>query len=482
MIKKIILTIIFLSFTTLAFSAPVIDDVLSENGFLTITGSGFSTKASGTAPILWEQWDDDGASDGDDLADNSDWNKFRGFTAYYESEDVHSGTLCAFNNAVYPGGDSEEFATAYTTFAATDNCYYSYWWKGKQKDSSNYTIGKLGRITAGTYTSSTNYYSSPNQTISNWNPAYGNTYCAYTRGDGLKEQVNYIPFLAEDEWHFIEMYSEISTAGVNDGKYEFRVDGTTVWADETAKTRANGETFQWSSVILGLMPANLATNREFSFYVDDVYVDNTRDRVMAGTNPTYTSNTGFMMQDPTDTTPDADGWDATEIVVNYNQISSSLTEYVFVIVDNVASNSYPLTEGGVGGSQEPPIVNDCTVSGVSASILDDGDAVVISGIDFGASGNAVYICDDLTMGGALTETQTITDEGTTSIDFTAVQGSFSDGDTAWLFVKDDQADISNGLQISWYLEPAEETYTEIPFRINGTIVIGDGGRIYSSDN
>jgi len=461
--KKIILTILFLLIPTVVFSAdPVINSVLSENGFLTITGTNFTEKTSGDVPDTWDDFE--GGTDGNALT--SPYSNMGGGTAYYDDAQAIDGI------SYYSYGWMGEKRNLSNT-SAIEN-YTSMWvrWNHKTGTKSGNVFQIKGARVGLTGSSS---YSDPcNLLVTNFRPYITNY---YTRLSWLsdwnvfREWINKAT-IPEDTWVFLESYVLLSDpAGTANGEWYFKTDGTTQYTVSNVVTRKNGSSITFANLFLGFI-VDIVSGHAVEYWVDDLYSDDSNDRVMLGTNETYGSNAGFAMQDCTDVTPDADGWDDTEIVVNYNQISSSLTEYVYVIVDGVASNSKEILEGGVGGPQAPPISNDCTVNNVNIAEWDNGDSCTVSGIGFGASGNEVWICDDADMGGSLSVEQTITNEGTTSIDFTAVQSTFSDGDTAYVFVKDNASKISNGLQGSWYEEPPAEDEAPITIIFKEVIING----------
>jgi len=492
MMRKIFLiTSLLLLPTTLALAAPTISAVLSENGFLTITGTNFGEKAGGTAPIIFDTFDNSHAqsdhyaanpSSGTAVEDEGVWTK-RIWGAYFSDTHAYSGTLSVLNDTGNSGQDG--FGSVYQHFTPTDEVYFSYRFYHEEISDCEGT-GKMPRINCnsdgGTDTDGTSHYNGRGDMgANNFNYGNSNPWSAAPsaspqtnngdeildpRDSGYSQRATF-GGLAPDKWWFAEYYRKLSTAGQADGIIDYKLNNYDRWYDASIMTRNSGSAWQQNCVLIPTMYS--VSSGQMKFYCDDVYLDNTRARVVSGTNETYTSNSNFAHQIPTDTTPDSDGWDDTQIVCHYNQVSSNLTENVFVIDANgLISNGFPIQEGGIGGGAIPPVVNDCTVSGVSVAVWDDGDSIIISGIDFGASGGTVYICDDSAMGGSLSVAQTEVTWSDTSIAITAVQSTFSDGDSGWLLVKDSGNAISNGLEGSWYLEPpADVACTRgIKFEIN----------------
>ena len=115
-------------------------------GPLTITGSGFGTKAQ-AAPIKFDQFKDY-ADDSVLQVNDPAWQEYQtnGGALIKSDRPRYAGGKYAYNDSTRSG-----FATNSLTFAPTDKVFFSYWFSTDQAtygDDGTYWIGKLGRISS----------------------------------------------------------------------------------------------------------------------------------------------------------------------------------------------------------------------------------------------------------------------------------------------------------------------------------------------
>jgi len=347
-------------------AAPAPSTVSVANSVLSISGSAFGAK-SPAAPILWENFESGVA--GANLPTTSRW------IALYSSDGgafsnpaidylatpgtAYSGTLAAYNHFKVPSsGSNESFNTSYYLFTPTDRLYYSYQWRWEATSSGDTrTVTKAGRMLSDR-TPLDYYTGSGNSAISTFDASgphlisLSYSTSAETPTTVMNQNVNPDPYktvLAENAWNRHEMYKKLSTPGVADGEVWFAVGNYIAFSDNTAVTRAAGETYQIHEVLLGLMTAGLilGSETETRMWVDDVYVDNTQARVEVCDSSTWAARTHCEPQIPLT-------WGSGEITATQNlgSFTAGSSGFVYVIDENglVNSNGVAMTFGGVGSN------------------------------------------------------------------------------------------------------------------------------------
>ncbi len=304
--------------------------VVSSGQSVTVTGTGFGVK-SPAAPILWETFDD-GVNDAP-LSTDSDWPTYAGNGARYSDVSPHSGGLCVYNWVSNAAPSGNGFATNNFHFPESDEIYYSYLYR-HEGTSVGPAVQKSGRInTTG------NLYSGPGVV------ALSDSYVYYTPGDSAVYPADddgtgrYFSssILGSDTWTRHQLFGRLSTpAGQANGLILVSVgDEEKTFADIV--TREAGNSFQFESVILGLMFANINTvpGAWHDMYLDDVYIDNTRARVELCTGMTWELR-GECQPQP------ATSWDEVSITITINggQWASGQTVFVYVLdADGVANDN-----------------------------------------------------------------------------------------------------------------------------------------------
>lgn len=359
-INTIIISVFFpMFFCSLVYSFPRIDDIIIGDSSISIKGNQFGIK-SPVLPILWEDFED-GYVDAD-LPSTGKWQGLSGWSGgKFSSERPYSGNLSAFNRIAgseAQGPNMGDFNTSQYQFAGTDKLYYSYRWFGQINDPENLsemrTIRKHGRIS-----STVGRGVSPNAPSNSGYTGPGSMYyshggVAYDPGDRYYSYGS-VGNPSMGVWHRHELYKELSTPGVADGRVLLIANGRVLVDETNVMTRNAGETFQHELVLLGLMAAGYSDHplTDISFFVDDVYVDNTLARVEVGNHSDFWSVTNREIQIPYE-------WSDTEIKVRINRGTFNASDrlYLFVVDrDGNPSAGYgPFSFADErSGSVQPPI-------------------------------------------------------------------------------------------------------------------------------
>lgn len=316
---------------------PIVTGVtgtVAHGNTITLNGFRFGTVLQ-AEPLIWDDFE--GGTHSAKLANG--WNSYPNATspgALYNNGDAYSGSLSAYNEIGASGRG--EFATSYQEFAPSDKTYASYLFK-YTVTGDNYGIMKLSRLTSNYDgpVAHTDHYNGPGDFALGYQPkadwGYGNS----NPGNGpLQRNVSGI---GPDKWIRVEMYRELSTPGVDDGKLIWGVDLNTYQMSESIMTRDLDFSFQTNNFLLGLMLANRQNDGHFKMYIDDVYVNNTQARVEIGNAATFSACTLREIQIPSSWTSNSIG-----IMVNKGKLPSG-TAYLYVIDDEGRVNAagYPIT-------------------------------------------------------------------------------------------------------------------------------------------
>lgn len=109
---------------------------------------------------------------------------------------------------------------------------------------------------------------------------------------------NYAPYsdiFSSEVWQFYEVEWDFGTADGDDSYFTDRVNNnpTVTWNGEECLTAANSDLPDW---ILTPINGFGTTGHPVTYYMDDVYVDETRNRVVMTDNATYASSTKWAVQ------------------------------------------------------------------------------------------------------------------------------------------------------------------------------------------
>lgn len=376
-IKNIItLAALFISSTNFAFAAPSISGIsgsfINEQS-VTINGGGFGTKST-AAPIKFDNFEN--GSNGTNLYQtDSSWVRYLGGSdtgVIYSNTEAHSGSLSVYN-PVQPDNNGD-FSTNYYTFPATDEVWYSYWWRtANLAGLTDYNNTKLGRI--GNYALDDNPYSGAGTTslttymwADDQPPNYvGSPYLAYWI-DGSGE--NLVPgnglHIEFNQWNRIDCHKKLSSpGGTANGTVECwsmsenNTSSPFYLGSTTLVNRPSGQTWQQDCVLLGAMDG-AENQHDYQIYIDDVYVDNTQSRVEICDTDTWINRNHCEIQS-------ADSWNstATAIRVNQGSFADGSSQYLYVVDSNgdANPNGYMIMFGNGSSDITPP----ASPSGLSVS-------------------------------------------------------------------------------------------------------------------
>ena len=340
-------------------AVPEIEDwqgIVSDGENLTISGRGFGVKDN-AEPILWNDFDS--GIQGDHLEEHSDWVSYAYDGATYSSTMPYGDNgLCAYNYHEYANAETHGFATNYFLFPESEEIYYSYMSRYDGTGGQE-RVYKNGRINSGS-----------NRYNGNGSVAISDNYVLYNPGgssiypDGRRfREVE----LDSNNWQRHQIYGKLSDPpGTANGIILAQVK-TEKKLYENVITRREGYSYQYTSVLLGLMMANLESGDYHHMYVDDVYVDNTLARVELCNGTNWSKNIKCEIQTP-------QSWSEDSITFDFNQGSfqEGETAYLYVVNENGSVNEegYPITigEGSSSNSSYPKcsegkITETCTCGG-----------------------------------------------------------------------------------------------------------------------
>lgn len=304
---------------------------------ISISGSSFGSK-SPAAPIKWENFEDNSI--------DGDW-------TYEFSQQANASVVSTKNRGVsnyecewniYNTGNAN-FSWISGVAAQSEIYIYYYarrYWTFPDNGDTAYGLLKVNRVVTGS------------GSIPNW-------YYGWVYTDDIKAALEHVPDVGEvqggyfpydretyfpnDTWVNFESYYKFGSAGASfqnvncDQVYSYT--GVNVITGETVYNTAYGFGIGFARV---RSTGKLETDR---YWIDDIYIDNTKARVMLGDNATFANCTHREIQIP-------HTWSDTSIGVTVNTGSFNNGDGVYLFVvdsDGTASEGYPVQigEAVVGG-------------------------------------------------------------------------------------------------------------------------------------
>jgi hypothetical protein len=367
LIKKSILIIFILSIASTSLGAPVItgtSGTYSHGNSVTITGSGFTTKAT-AAPLRWEDFE--GYVDGNKVSSESGWWSDRSATEYhYVSSDNprHSNSAQGMRvhniqDQIDDGNDvSPHLHRQNVGFDDTGKILVYVWmyldWGTTTSDTS-YQFKSI-RISAN---EGTGDFAMPGFSYFPWRQS--TTWIKYYWSNNRTPATISKYFTtnvwgdanAAAKWHQVTLVADMGTAGNSDcswyayaTQYDQASAYDTIDAQENVMCIGVGQD-QMDAVVFQDWIGSVASGSvvETTYYWDDLYIDNVWNRVEIGDQSSYSNCTKREIQIPT-------AWSTTSITIDFNQgaFADAATAYVFVVdSSNNVSSSWEITIGGVGG-------------------------------------------------------------------------------------------------------------------------------------
>ena len=325
-----------------SLAAPSISGVsgtVSDGQSVIISGSSFGTKAT-AAPNLWDTVSNKySLSNGATIPTGGSypWEE----NGYYaptggtkfdstagDQRDIHSA-------ACYKATGDDPTLRGHLVSGATE-LYISWWAKFTASTMGADQSSKFMRLNGNPYTGDAG-----NRTFS-WDPSAGNyvfdnAYCPTPTGNDND--------LGDSQWHFLEVYANQSSLKT----LTMRTDGVT-----TTLNSSGCGSWNWDYVWLMGFDRGGTSPTNPTVYMDQIYIDNTRARVMIGNASTYAASGHFEMQPPTAWNSNGQSVTAT---VNQGSFANGATAYVYVVDSTgaVNANGYAVTFGsGGGGDTTPP--------------------------------------------------------------------------------------------------------------------------------
>jgi hypothetical protein len=337
-----------------------------ENGIDGTPVSGNSPEVGGA---IYQQYDID---DPDLAYYDTDGQAYNGLQAYYQDDNLGDSTI----DACYVEGQASQ--TRYLSYRFYRTGTETGVWKVDRQTSN------LGN----------GYNNAPYDDPPNfgWWPNSESVGMYYNDCDNFYQGLSTAAALTvtNDEWHRIEQWIEISTVDTNDGTWQFWRDLSLAYSN-TSHTNCLSSCSNGCQIDTWMFPGIVNEDvyappgPDWEWWVDCLYIDDTRMRVELGDDPVWDNCTERVIQLPHTT------WNDTTIDITVKQglFSDGETAYLFVIDENGdASEGYPVTIGSdcvdadSDGYNAPQIgcgVADCDDN--NASINPGASEIIGNGID-----------------------------------------------------------------------------------------------------
>jgi hypothetical protein len=416
MLRKLIF-ISFLLFPEWVLAAPAItghSGTLAHGDSYTITGSGFGTKSS-AAPVAFGDMENNSVN-----ARIGAWtNTFETAVSTSYQRNSHSTRNAVCTLADHGNGQDAVCAFEGGSDAASwyaQNWFYlgsDYDWMGGDNGNNKiFRMWSTGDTTnnlriqgpinnvdiyveaADEAHGGTEYGSPPCDLQGGWYPVVPGGTCADMIMSGTKPSGSYwgggdIQWrrFATDmnlgTWHLFQFEFRSSDVNTANGVLRWWVDGKLIFNHSDVTTRTSSQQSHMRPKYLGIESIQNSGGHGATghYYLDDVYIDNTWQRVEIGNNATYNSCTLKEIQPATSW---ADG--SVTFTVNQGSFADGATGYIFVTdASGVRNTGYTVTFGGGGEDTTAPSTSITTTdpSTITANALTvvgtASDAVGVSG-------------------------------------------------------------------------------------------------------
>lgn len=347
-----IFVLLFPVFTAYAAPTPTgVSGTVQHGQQITISGTLFGTKTT-AAPELWDTVDNisaysavaDGATiptgGANPWADNSpfDPGKVKMETTdsmrHAHSSKMYKGLAASLGASL----DGRRIANE------TGSVYLSWWMKPSGSFPGSSTSAKILRLAD----------SVDNETRTlTWDIDNSYIYIPPNSGGCYDGDWYSLPGLSANTWHHFAIYfnssSKVYTAYINDSQVM-----TYNWASAGCSAVSFDEVWRlgWDGT------------PSFTFWMDDIYVDNTASRVEICTNSTWTARGACEVQIPS-------AWSASSITATVNQgaFANGATAYLYVVDSTGAVNTsgLPVAFGTTQADTTPPVISGGSPSGTLAA-------------------------------------------------------------------------------------------------------------------
>ena len=329
------------------YAAPSLTSISGtfvHNGPITISGSGFGSKASPN-PVAWDNLEKGTVSTSPTIGSWSNTNELK------INSTNNRNAFSKFNGLKnFVSGDYGYF----TGGAPSKTWYAQYWFKlGSNWSWGTTTDGKgHGNL------ANVKFFRmwSPGSTNENFVIAYhGFAGSALYANENISDGVYFWSTFARDvtlnTWHLLEFEYQDSDVNAGNGVIRVWLDGSQKLSLTNMITRKASSDYKRPFIVGFYDSWNDSSASNAEFYIDDIYIDNTWSRVVIGDKAIFSQCSRREIQIPTQ-------WSSNSISINVNQgsFNSGDTVYLFVVDSNgnVNSEGTPINIGGTGGGTSEP--------------------------------------------------------------------------------------------------------------------------------
>lgn len=339
--RMIIIAIIALLLPGSLLAAPSISSVsgtVANGQSITITGSGFGSKAT-AKPLLWADFES-GTTAPTDLGTTTSWAAIQHMHDY--STNCHGGTHCIRGNGADDWGSTAVNVEVSLGSPTNSGKYYVSVWRKVSYTSANTPNIKFFRIWAAGYTV-------PDMFVS-WLTAQGGifSYVEACSTDSTHRQWLDWPYPGNTWRHEEYIWQNNSGTDAHDGSFTYYVDSADVSASpNTWDSNCAGSIGQPSYLSLENYESEHNVPADAEALFDSVYVDTTWQRVMICAGSTWTARGHCEVQVPS-------AWATGEITatVNRGSFAADATAYLYVVdaTNTANTNGQAITFGSGAAS------------------------------------------------------------------------------------------------------------------------------------
>jgi len=333
---KIMVTGLTILCPTYLSAAPTITSIngeITHGSTIQVSGSGFGQKTN-AQPFKWDDFENGALGDS---PSNYGWLRYGDLNPVYTNKRSYSGSQAILRETPY---SRDDFNSVGLKGLNSLQIYYSVWFFW-EKISGNYDSGrpvvKLLRVnssiagTAGAFYRGGNGPSfwmtqQPVPSESVW------TYAGVVNSNGTDQQD--ITDIVKGKWHRIELYMRLSDpAGSSNGEARVWINGIPSYNKQGVTRPSSDAGYLLDNFLLpGMIDKG---GQVMNYFVDDVYVDRTPQRIELCTSPTWENcKTNKTIQKVT-------AWSDTSVSfeINLETLPLSNKLYAYVIDQNNVANT-----------------------------------------------------------------------------------------------------------------------------------------------
>jgi hypothetical protein len=412
-LQVVLIVFISLSVVSIAHSQPLVSGLngtVSHSNAVTITGSGFGTKSS-ASPLAYSDMENGStqARIGNQWTNTGYPAGFMTVSTQHQrnSHSTHNG-VCTFVT-----GDGKDEKCAFEIGTTAAHWYIQYWFYldsnfnyGSRSDNKIFrlwsgannayiqTINRVDFNVESTDLGHGGYYSgSCPPSSAGWYPNVPGGSCADAVWGhscncndylpGSLEWRNFASDLPAGAWHLMQFEWSEGTAGTPNTHLKWWADGRLMFDHSDITTNGVNK----YPYIVGLYrSATSGIDASGTYYIDDVYVDPTLQRVEIGNNATYNSCTLKEIQPATSW---SDG--SITFTVNQGSFANGATGYIFVTDASGTRNTInPVATVTFGSGGVTDVTAPTTTASPAAGSYASSQAITLSCTDNVACANTYY--------------------------------------------------------------------------------------------